>query len=71
LRRALRRGRTGGAAIKGGVRISARGGDVYQSLRLSGIANAARLHVKVRATKLRGRDKPRLTAIVNESRRRR
>jgi hypothetical protein len=71
LRRAVRRGRTGGAAIKGGVRINARAGDVYRSLRINGVAGAARLAVKVRAARLRGRDKPRLTTIVNESRRRR
>ena len=43
----------------------------FRSLRLSGLADAARLNVTVRATRLRGRDRPRVSTIVNESRRRR
>jgi hypothetical protein len=68
LRRALRRGLTGGSAVKGNLRIRARAGDVYRSLRINGVGNGS-LRLKVRATRLRGRDKPRLTASVIESRR--
>ena len=56
------------AAVKGPLTIRARAGDVYRSLRINGVGGS-KLRVKVHATKLRGRDKPRLSASVNESRR--
>jgi hypothetical protein len=68
LRRAVRRGRTGGAAVKGNLRITARSGDVYRSLRINGVGGGS-LRVHVTPTRLRGRDKPKLSASVNESRR--
>jgi hypothetical protein len=75
LRRAVRRGRRGGAAVKGNLRIQGRAGKTYRSYRVNGVGGSASMHMGIgrgrRPPPCRRpcRRRPRVSAHINQSRR--